>query len=133
MKSDCFSSRGHLPQALVTTVNERCLLCHRELPWVGMKPSICKSPLCKMGNEGFGLAFDLRQELIDAPEVVDLLITMAYCATKDNGGSCMNFVTPVGLAATDPSNSYAYVDFRKPEAACAEIEKDHKKKGLGVL
>lgn len=108
-------------EARLKTINERCLLCHRDLEWIGMKPSICKRRLCQLGNEGFGLAFDLAQELRDAPEVVDLLITMAYCATIDNGGSCMNFVTPVTLDAPDPSDHKKFVDFKKTPAECAAL------------
>jgi hypothetical protein len=108
-------------EARLKSINERCLLCHRDLEWIGMKPSICKRRLCQLGNEGFGLAFDLAQELRDAPEVVDLLITMAYCATIDNGGSCMNFVTPVTLDAPDPTDHTKFVDFRKSAAECAAL------------
>lgn len=105
----------------VKTINERCLICHRDLEFIGMKPSICKRKLCQMGNEGFGLAFDLAQELRDAPEVADLLITMAYCATIDNSGSCMSFVTPVSLDAPDANDITKFVDFRKPQEECNRV------------
>lgn len=122
------------------TVNERCLLCHGPLSFAGMKPSICKSNLCKLSNEGLGLAFDLAQEIIDAPEVVDLLITMAYCATVDNGGSNMNFVIPIDVAVNVVSNqkidgkkeidpkkrTQKFLSFRKSDEECEKIRKKQK-------
>mmetsp|Transcript_41802 Transcript_41802/g.81988 ORF Transcript_41802/g.81988 Transcript_41802/m.81988 type:complete len:800 (+) Transcript_41802:33-2432(+) len=107
----------------VKTINTRCLMCHGAVTWVGMKPSVCASPLCKMSTESFGLAFDLAQELSDAPEVVDLLITMAYCATYENNGACMNFVTPVTVEAADPLDPNNTVGFRHTPEHCAGIEK----------
>lgn len=115
------------------TINERCLLCHRDLEWIGMKPSICKRKLCQLGNEGFGLAFDLAQELRDAPEVVDLLITMAYCATIDNNGNCMNFVTPVTLDAPDPNDHGKFVDFRKSPEECSQLAAAEEKEKAAQL
>eukprot|EP01080_Neovahlkampfia_damariscottae_P011934 gene11934-5335_t len=82
-------------QNVVNNCAKLCLICAENMPFEGLKPSVCSKQLCVFRHEQFGLGIDLESEIIHSniyillkvdPEIVDLMITMAYCAaTADDG------------------------------------------------
>ncbi|RSH77435.1 uncharacterized protein EHS24_003406 [Apiotrichum porosum] len=59
-----------------------CLMCDKEHPFPGAKPTICDAPLCTFQLENLGLGADLS--LFDADHAVaDFLLTAAVAACND--------------------------------------------------
>lgn len=58
-----------------------CLICERVLPYQGLKPTVCDSPLCVFSHEEYGLGVNLENSIKNDPDLVDLAITMTHAAT----------------------------------------------------
>jgi len=80
------------------TCNRNCLICDKKLEHSGMKPAVCSREVCIMGYEEFGLGFDLGTEIVQQPQVVDLLISFMVSAVNSNR---LLFVTPSGVVGKD--------------------------------
>jgi poly [ADP-ribose] polymerase 6/8 len=70
-----------------------CIICSGKLPHLGLKPTVCDSPLCVFSHEQYGLGVDLESMILKSPEIVDLLITMCYaaCSQQQLGYHRSNF------------------------------------------
>lgn len=64
--------------------NSKCIICDKGLHYEGYKPNICEDEKCNFVYEEIGLGFDLNQEIIDRPELLDLLISFCYSAVINN-------------------------------------------------
>lgn len=85
-----------------------CMICGQQLPYAGLKPTVCDSPLCVFSHEEYGLGVDLESVIKESPEVVDLAITMTYAAAKANKTRYDPFEPfPMGLQATLKDGSKA--------------------------
>jgi hypothetical protein len=67
----------------------RCIICSEALSHLGLKPTVCDSPLCVFSHEQYGLGVDLESMIKKSPEIVDLLITMC-CAASYNQSNYYN-------------------------------------------
>ena len=70
------------------------------MPFEGLKPTVCSKQLCIFRHEQFGLGIDLESEIMKSmklrfkiktkiskgPDIVDLMITMAYTAATAEDG-----------------------------------------------
>lgn len=102
---------GFLAQDSLRTCNRRCLLCNDEVDHIGLRPVVCPKDLCIMselhtlgnvmssllywlgvhliyvsmstGYEKLGVGLDVAAEIIRDPDVMDLMVTMLYCACKN--------------------------------------------------
>jgi hypothetical protein len=93
------------------TCPSKCRICGNDLPYVGLKPSVCDNQLCifrfvkkswiclSISHEEFGLGVDLESELKKNPDIVDLMISMAYAACQ-SANSNFNPFNPVIIEAT---------------------------------
>lgn len=71
---------------------------------------MCSKPLCVMSQETFGDLGSLAQEVRDAPEVVDLLISFFISAINANR---LLFVTPTGVQIKNKDGTIqSYCDAR---------------------
>jgi len=57
------------------------MICDDNMSFEGIRPTICSKSLCIFRHEQFGLGVDLDSEIENHPDVVDLMITMAYTAS----------------------------------------------------
>lgn len=90
------------------TVNQSCLVCDEPLEYEGLRPDVCSKPLCVMSQETFGDLGSLAQEVREAPEVVDLLISFFMAAINANR---LLFVTPTGVQIKNKDGSiHSYCD-----------------------
>src|SRR5690606_9544416 len=88
------------------TCPSKCRICGNDLPYTGLKPSVCNNRLCVFrfvqnlvnpytnSHEEFGLGVDLESELKKNPDLVDLMISMAYAACQSSN-SRFNPFNPV--------------------------------------
>jgi len=57
------------------TLCANCLICHRLLDHPGFKPTVCERDSCVTEHEQLGVGVNLAAEIVNSPEVVDLLIS----------------------------------------------------------
>jgi hypothetical protein len=68
----------------ITNCTKYCIICHEELPYQGIKPTICTNKLCVFSYERYGLGFDLDSYIKMYPDVVDLMISMSVAACSSS-------------------------------------------------
>lgn len=79
-----------------------CQLCDREMPFPGVKPTICEDALCRHQQETLGFGADLS--LFDTdPAVADLLITAAVAACND---TVRHQVSPTAMPVNKDDKPY---------------------------
>jgi Poly(ADP-ribose) polymerase catalytic domain len=98
------------------TIHLRCMICDDELPYAGLKPTICNKPLCKMGYEQLAIGFNLDSIVLHQGSVLDLLITLCSYACSERG---LTFVNPVGIMVRD--NADVEHSFIKPQYASSSL------------
>ena len=79
--------------------NKYCMICDKELAFAGLKPTICSDRFCQWRHDQIGLGFSLSGELLNRPDICDLLISMTYSAS--NAGR-IQFFFPSGVRGLDP-------------------------------
>ena len=78
--------------------NKFCMICDNELAFAGLKPTICSDRFCQWRHDQIGLGFSLSSEILNRPDIVDLLISMTYSAS--NAGR-IQFFFPTGVRGLD--------------------------------
>ncbi|KAJ3022703.1 hypothetical protein HKX48_005473 [Thoreauomyces humboldtii] len=63
-----------------------CLVCHRELSseFEALKPYVCERSLCTYQYMELGLGPSIELEILHHPNVVDMLVSLAYTASTNN-------------------------------------------------
>jgi len=79
--------------------NKFCMICDKELAFAGLKPTICSDRFCQWRHDQIGLGFSLAAEVLNRPDICDLLISMTYSAS--NAGR-IQFFFPHGVRGLDP-------------------------------
>eukprot|EP01083_Nonionella_stella_P289886 986463_1 len=82
--------------------NKYCMICDKELAFAGLKPTICSDRFCQWRHDQIGLGFSLSSEMLNRPDICDLLISMTYSAS--NAGR-IQFFFPYGVRGLDPDTS----------------------------
>ena len=67
---------------IIKSSPQYCIICEQTLPFEGLKPTVCDSPLCVFSHEEYGLGVDLESAIKKYPEIVDMAITMTYAASN---------------------------------------------------
>lgn len=80
-----FQDLVNYTQNIIMNTSKKCMICEDVLPSEGLRPTICPKTLCVFRHEQFGLGVDLESTLLNQPDLVDLMITMAYSASTSSG------------------------------------------------
>jgi hypothetical protein len=83
----------------------KCIICGKDMPFVGVKPTVCDSTLCvfrykitistnDLSHEQYGLGVDLESSIKQYPDIVDLMISMGVAAA-DSTNPYFNPFEPV--------------------------------------
>jgi len=100
--------------------NKYCMICDKELAFAGLKPTICSDRFCQWRHDQIGLGFSLSAELLNRPEICDLLISMTYSAS--NAGR-IHFFFPHGVRGLDDeTQNESFLLSPKGSGACTEDE-----------
>lgn len=120
---DRWSARGQgFLSDLALRLNDRlinagntCVMCDIDLPFPGVKPTVCDNHLCAYQLDNLGLGADLS--LFDTdPKVADLLITAAVAACNDVRRLQVSpVVTPVKRSPGNPTGGDSH--YSPPELA----------------
>lgn len=78
-------------EQVILNSSKKCMICEDVLPSEGLRPSICPKQLCVFRHEQFGLGVDLENAILNTPDIVDLMVTMAYSGATQQGGSFDSF------------------------------------------
>jgi len=123
----------------VINANRYCIVCAQTMEFEGLKPAVCARQLCTMAFQELGVGFDLAQEIISHPELVDLLITLFYQAAttrtitfgaplqifKDYRGTRHSFrrATPISTnyASIKGLEDLGYLDYERLLACLSRI------------
>jgi hypothetical protein len=62
----------------VEVATQRCMVCHRPMDFIGVKPFVCSQSLCVHQFENLNLGANIELEVEKNPEVVDLLVSLAF-------------------------------------------------------
>eukprot|EP01080_Neovahlkampfia_damariscottae_P012442 gene12442-6194_t len=76
---------------VIKDCSKHCLICGGKMPFEGLRPTVCVKQLCVFRHEQFGLGIDLESEIMKHPDLVDLMITMAYSAATNEHGNFDSF------------------------------------------
>jgi len=76
----------------VKNAGNYCMMCDSELPFPGVKPTVCDKHLCAYQLEGLGLGAGLALFETD-PKVADLLISAAVAACRDTSRQSVSPLT----------------------------------------
>lgn len=102
-----------------------CTICHREMSGVfgAVRPYVCADPLCLHQYMNIGLGPSITHEIINQPNVVDLLISLCYASLAPSTRGCKDKFRirefPRGLSLKVPN-----IRKRRPldyEGRCVEI------------
>ena len=63
---------------ILLTANKYCMICNKKLDFAGLKPSICDKRFCQFRHDEMELGFSLANEILERPNVTDLLISLCY-------------------------------------------------------
>src|SRR5690606_25833101 len=66
-------------RALKSSMSQ-CMICRKDLEYSVLKPVVCDNQLCVYRHEELGLGISVLDELLDQPEVVDLMISFVAAA-----------------------------------------------------
>jgi len=77
----------------IKTCASKCLICGKDMSFVGVKPTVCDSTLCVfrfklkfyinfLSHEQYGLGVDLESSIKQFPDIVDLMISMGVAAAN---------------------------------------------------
>lgn len=69
---------------IIKNCPEHCIVCHSKLDYAGVKAVCCEQAICIFSYEFYGLGVDIESEIVKHPDIVDLMITLAYAACQVN-------------------------------------------------
>ena len=121
----------------VKNCSGRCIICGDDLEFAGIKPVACDKPLCVFSVEQYGLGVDIESELKKHPDIVDLLITLAYGACQAVSSFNPFDPYPDGIEAKvinkDTGKETKYDFKRKGEMDNSKVVRIEKKKKFLIL
>mmetsp|Transcript_12956 Transcript_12956/g.16925 ORF Transcript_12956/g.16925 Transcript_12956/m.16925 type:complete len:583 (+) Transcript_12956:151-1899(+) len=73
----------HCCEDVLKGVTKTCLVCAEEIPFEGPVPVVCDKDSCIFSHQQYAIGIDVELRIINNPEVVDLLISILYAASKN--------------------------------------------------
>ncbi|KAI0181535.1 hypothetical protein GGR52DRAFT_42602 [Hypoxylon sp. FL1284] len=112
-KEDHIFSKGEISLPLVAiqfalhylvNCTDYCTICHRELKdkFDVLKPYVCGKPLCLYQYMNLGFGPSIESEIVNQPQVVDLLVSVCYAGLTISTGRVHIREFPTGLNLTVP-------------------------------
>ena len=95
--SDALSKLYLFLQDKVKNATRYCVICDKQLDYVGLKPAVCDQPLCVYSHMQYGLGEDIMSFIQFNPEVTDLLICLTVAAAQGDTKRFQPF--PAGVEA----------------------------------
>ena len=111
-----------LKQLLNSTTN--CMICGKDLEFIGLKPTICMSIFCQfrlleIGLGGGNNGWSLGSEILCNDDICDFLICFACAAANNKSRSEIFFPISVRGTSSDTSNE----SFLKSDGKTPDVEK----------
>lgn len=64
----------------IKTSPYNCIVCGNPMEHIGIKPTVCSSPLCIFSHEEYSLGTDIEAEILSNGDIVDLLFSLTVSA-----------------------------------------------------
>lgn len=89
----------------IMSIHTRCVVCTIHVEGAGIRPGPCSNSLCSHSFVEHGIGFSLEQNLLNDPNVFDILIVFLYAASAVGGRISLFF--PRDLLNDDSSQNIA--------------------------
>ncbi|KAL6060336.1 Protein mono-ADP-ribosyltransferase parp16 [Balamuthia mandrillaris] len=86
--------------------SNHCPICDKRHEFEGLKPIVCSNEACIWRYEELGLGANVNSEIVRAPEVIDLLITVALACAQSTRADTMFTPFPSDFISQDKKKDF---------------------------